>query len=334
MQVAPGIHLLKVPIPDNPLEYVNAYLIDGDGQYALVDPGWPSQEALSALKRELGEVGLGIEDIGTVIVTHAHPDHFGLASEVRRLSGAEVVIHHRDIPMAPQQFMTWFREQMFHWLLTHGMPVGLLLQLGGLPFGESEIEWHVSPDRTVDDGDRLSIGCQSFEVIWTPGHSPGHICLYHEASRTLLCGDHILADITPNISLNPFTSSLGCPLSKYLDSLHKVAKFEVDLVLPGHGSLIHNLRSRLDELFAHHEHRLGEVLSSLGQGEKTAYEVSLKMPWVGISEVVLGEDLPLSQQPAALCETLAHLELLRREGKVRQRLRDGLTLFSALGPGC
>jgi len=117
-------------------------------------------------------------------------------------------------------------------------------------------------------------------------------------------------------------------LGAYLDSLGKVALFEVDLVLPGHGDPFHRFRERLDELYAHHEQRIGELLRSLGEEEMTAYEIALKMPWVGISEVVLGEELPLSQLPAAVGETLAHLELLRRERKVRRRVRGDISLFS------
>ena len=332
MEVVPGIHLLKVPIPDNPLEYVNAYLIEGDGQYALVDPGWPDGEALSALKKQLAEIGLGIEGIATVVVTHVHPDHFGLAGEIRRLSGAEVVMHPRDVLMQPFQFIfSLFRDQMRSWLIVNGMPQEKMALLPEPPFDVGDLEWWVSPDRTVEDGETLLVGCQRFEIVWTPGHSVGHICLYHAASRTLLSGDHLLPNITPNVSLNPYTSSMGSPLGTYLDSLDKTAQLEVDLVLPGHGDGFRHFRERLDELYAHHEQRLGEVLRSLGEEEKTAYEVSLKMPWVGISGIVLGEDLPLSQQWAAIGETLAHLELLRREGKVRQMVRGGVTVFSACG---
>ncbi len=330
MEVVPGIRLLRVPIPDNPLEYVNAYLIGEDGQYALVDPGWPDGEAFSALKEQLAEIGLDIEDIATVVLTHVHPDHFGLAGEIRRLSGAEVVIHQRGVPMQPVQFIfNLFRDRMRSWLIVNGMPQEKIALFEVPPFDIGDLAWWVSPDRIVEDGETLCIGCQRFEIVWTPGHSPGHICLYHPASRTLLSGDHVLPDITPNVSLNPFTSSMDNPLGTYLDSLDKTAQLEVDLVLPAHGNAFRNFRERLDELYAHHEQRLGEVLTSLGEGEKTAYEVALKMPWVGLSGVVLGEDLPLSQHWAAIGETLAHLELLRREGKVHQRVRGGLTLFSA-----
>jgi glyoxylase-like metal-dependent hydrolase (beta-lactamase superfamily II) len=329
MEVAPGIYLLKVPIPDNPLGYVNTYLIDGDERYALVDPGLPSREALSALKGQLAEIGLGVERIATVVVTHGHPDHFGLAGEIRRLSGAEVVMHDREFPKQLHQFNPdLHRDQMLNWLIANGMPQDKTDQLEGPPIGAGDFTWWISPDRTVEDGETLCIGSQRFEIIWTPGHSPGHICLYHAASRTLLSGDHVLPNITSNVSLNPFTSSMDNPLGAYLDSLGKVALFEVDLVLPGHEDPFHHFRKRLDELYLHHKQRIGELMRSLGEGKKTAYEIALKMPWVDISEVVLGEELPLSQHPAAVGETLAHLELLTREGKVRCRVHGGISLFS------
>jgi len=331
MEVVPGIYLLKVPIPDNPLEYVNSYLIDGDGRYALVDPGWPSREALSALTKRLTEIGLDIQSIAIVVVTHSHPDHFGLAGEIRRLSGAEVVMHHRELPKQLHQFTPGlFRDQMLSWLIANGMPQNKIDLLQGPPFGAGDFTWWVSPDRTLEDGETLSVGRQCLETIWTPGHSPGHICLYHPGSRTLLSGDHILPDITPNVSLNPHTSSMANPLGAYMESLDKVTQFDVDLVLPAHGDAFHRFGERLAELYTHHDQRLGEVLMSLGEGQKTAYEIALKMPWVGLEGVVLGEDLPLSQQPAAIGETLAHLELLKQELKVGHRLRGSLSLFFAL----
>jgi len=327
MEVLHGIKLLKVPIPNNPLEHVNTYLIDGDGRYALVDPGWPGQEALNALKRQLAEIGLDIEAIAMVVVTHGHPDHYGLAREIRQLSGAEVVMHQGDVPQR-QLTLGLFRDQMRSWLMANGMPKERLDLLHWPSSSPGNIAWWSSSGRTVKDGETLYIGCQRFEVIWTPGHSPGHICLYHRDSKTLLSGDHLLPDITPNVSLNPHNSFMGNPLGIYLESLHKVAQLDVDLVLPGHGSPFRHFRERLAELHVHHEQRLDEVLVNLGRGEKTAYEIALKMAWVGLSGIVLGEDLPLSQHSAALGETLAHLELLKREGKVRHTQRDGISLFS------
>lgn len=331
MEVSPGIYLLKVPIPDNPLEYVNAYLIEGDGRFVLVDPGWPSREALAALRMELAEIGLDIERTSTVVVTHGHPDHFGLAGEVQRLSGAEVVMHDVEVPKKMNQSTaTLFRDQLWRWLLDNGLPQDKLDLLQLPPFDFGHFAWWISPDKTVEDGEAFYIGSRRFEIIWTPGHSPGHICLYHKASRTLLAGDHLLPNITSNVSLMPFTYAMDNPLQSYLDSLGKVALFDVDLVLPGHGDPFHRFRERLDELYVHHEQRINELLSSLGQEEKTAYEISLKMPWVGISEIVLGEDLPLSQQPMAIGETLAHLELLKRGGRILCRVRGGIHLFSPL----
>jgi len=169
MEVVPGIYLLKVPIPDNPLGYTNAYLIDGDGRYALVDPGWSSQEALSALRRELAEIGLDIERTSTVVVTHGHPDHFGLAGEIRRLSGAEVVMHGREFPKKLHQFNPdLFQYQMRSWLIANGMPHDKTDLLQRSPLGAGDFAWWVSPDRTVEDGETLYIGSQRFEIIWTP----------------------------------------------------------------------------------------------------------------------------------------------------------------------
>lgn len=324
-----AIRLLKVPIPNNPLENVNAYLIDGDGEYALVDPGWPGEEALEALKGQLVEIGLSIEAISMVVMTHGHPDHFGLAREIRRRSGAEIVMHRNDVPQRDLT-LSLFREKMRGWLATHGMSQERLDKVQWPVVSPGNVPWWSPPGRTVEDGEILQVGSQSFEVVWTPGHSPGHICLYHRESKTLLSGDHLLPDITPNVSLNPVYASrgMGNPLGTFIESLDKVAQLDAEMVLPGHGNPFECFKERLDELYTHHEQRLGEVLDGLGAEQKTAYDLALEMPWVGLFGTVRGKDLPLSQHSAAVGETLAHLELLKREGKVRQTQCDGLSLFS------
>ncbi len=332
MEVATGVYQLKLPIPDNPLEYLNAYLVGGNGDYGLIDSGWPSQEALNSLKRQLKEISVDLRDIATIVVTHGHLDHFGLAGEIRRLSGAQIIMHQMDAPqLGPHRLdQQWFSAQMREWLTTNGMPEEKLATLGR-PFAASlDFAWLVPPDKTVRGGEVISIGPSRLEVIWTPGHSPGHICLYDAKNKILFSGDHTLPVITPNVSLNPRTAVLGNPLGIYFDSLRKVKSLETDLVLPAHEHVFSNLRQRVEELFTHHEERISDLLNSLGDGEKTAYQIAIKMLWVGLTGIVLGENLPETEQPGAIGETLAHLELLMREGRVQKLVRDGIALFRAI----
>jgi glyoxylase-like metal-dependent hydrolase (beta-lactamase superfamily II) len=332
MEIAKGIHWLKVPIPDNPLENVNSYLIMGDEKHTLVDPGWPDLVAFQSLKDQLGEIGMTLDDIDTLIATHGHPDHMGLAGEIRRLNGAKLLMHESVFTRQSVEFgSTQFAENMRNWLLTNGIPAEKLSHLGG--HGPSSfkdgIDWRVMPDQGLKDGENLDIGGKRFKVIWTPGHSPDHICLYQAATKTLLSGDHILPVITPSISLTPWNSSIEDPLGTFVQSLKKLTPLDVDLVLPAHEQPIQHFQKRVDELFVHHDERLAELVASLGDGETSAYDIAAQMHWVGLDGVVKGEDLPPSQQPLAMGETLAHLELLIRDGRVKQRMQNGVKLFSA-----
>ncbi len=86
MEIARGIYQLKVPIPENPLEYLNCYLIEGKDGWLMVDTGWYTPDAFSALEAGLKDLGLAPVDIATMVVTHVHPDHFGLAGRIKQIS--------------------------------------------------------------------------------------------------------------------------------------------------------------------------------------------------------------------------------------------------------
>jgi glyoxylase-like metal-dependent hydrolase (beta-lactamase superfamily II) len=117
------------------------------------------------------------------------------------------------------------------------------------------------PDRTLDGGEEIPCGRYAFRVIWTPGHSAGHICLYDRGNKVLLSGDHVLPHITPSVGLHVRATSN--PLADYLDSLQLIGKLEAELVLPGHGEPFEGLPERTDELLAHHHRRLEEVVALL-----------------------------------------------------------------------
>ena len=326
-----GIHQLKIPIPDNPLGYLNAYLIRGGNGYTLIDSGWPNQGALDALKKGLGEINLNLQDITSIVITHAHMDHFGLAGMIRELSKAEIIMHEIEASHAtPERWKAG--PEWWNWLLVNGLPEEDVRDLQEQNRKRGEFSWLVQPDRTVRGGEKLSIDSADLEIIWTPGHSPGHICLYDPARKILFSGDHILPVITPNVSL--FPQSAANPLGSYTDSLKKMEQLDVDLVLPAHEHVFQNFRERVQQILEHHEQRMADLLNSLGNEEKTAYQIASKMLWVGISEIVLGENLPLSQQPGALGETLAHLEFLRVDGKVEKIIKNGVTFWEVTKSFC
>jgi glyoxylase-like metal-dependent hydrolase (beta-lactamase superfamily II) len=185
-----------------------------------------------------------------------------------------------------------------------------------------------SPDNSLNfcilkDGDTIDIGDYLFKCVETPGHTPGHICLYEPSKKVFICGDHILFDITPNITLS---SEEGNPLGEYLVSLDKVYDLEVDLVLPGHRSVFRNQKGRIRELEQHHQTRLEEVICILAEGKQNAFQVASQMTWdIGYKSWAL---FPPAQKLFAFGEALAHLKYLEEEGQVGWDMeKQGIMFF-------
>jgi glyoxylase-like metal-dependent hydrolase (beta-lactamase superfamily II) len=175
----------------------------------------------------------------------------------------------------------------------------------------------------VKEGDTISIGDYLFRCIETPGHTEGHTCLYESNKKIFLCGDHILVNITPNITLN---SEERNPLKEYLMSLDKVYDLDVELVLPGHRSIFRDHKGRIRELKQHHQTRLNEVISILRKGKQNVFQIASQMTW-DIS--YRSWDLfPPSQKWFAFGEAMAHLKYLEEEGKVRRETQEQKIVFS------
>jgi len=173
----------------------------------------------------------------------------------------------------------------------------------------------VTPDVLLEGGETFSTGNATLETIWTPGHTPGHVCFYDRENQMIFTGDHILPVITSNVSTR--MASDDDPLGDYLDSIGKLRALDVTLVLPAHQHHFTDLSGRLAELDAHHEKRLGAVLAACAGPGVTGYIVASKVPW----DVGTWDEMEPFLRRAALGETLSHLEYLRRRGEVR-RFRD------------
>ncbi|MBI4302475.1 MAG: MBL fold metallo-hydrolase [Chloroflexi bacterium] len=324
MEIAPGVYQFKVPIPNNPLENLLSYLVASDDGYVMIDTGWNSPEAMSSVIPQLHNLGLDFKDISTIILTHIHPDHSGLAARFKELSGARLIMHQEDAPSAlggRPGFGPNFLG-MLPWLENHGMPRE---EIDKLRLGHSTNPGTflaLEPDMVVQGGETITSGSLALEVIWTPGHSPGHICLYNRAQKILFSGDHVLPVITPHVSLHH--QSHGDPLEEYVSSLAAVQDLEVELVLPAHEFAFANLRERVANILHHHQARLEAVLQAMGSGWKAAYEIAAKVPW----DIGPWENIKPWDRRAALAETLAHLEHLYRRGKIERAQRDGLTLWA------
>lgn len=330
-QVVPGIYRLKVALPDKSilLGYVNVYLVPDENGHLLIDTGWDSAESLESLESQMHEAGFNIGDIARVISTHSHVDHYGLAGKLKQLSGASLALHpqEKSIFYSARVDAGTLLNQENSWLSLNGVPEEPLAKFRNDFVKFSRYMTPPSPDRPIADGEVISAGRFNFQVIWTPGHSPGHICLYEPAEKILISGDHVLPMITPHIGLHP-QSSLD-PLTDYINSLKKVAALAVDTVLPAHESPFTGLQKRVDELIGHHDQRNSEILKAMDGQARTAYQIASRMTWLLDVGGRSYDSLSLLDKRLAIMETLAHLESMRNAGKVHQSEWENVVVYSA-----
>lgn len=323
-EVAENVYRLAIPMPDNPLGTVNAYAVIGDGVH-LVDCGWNTPEAYEALAAELRELGWSVQDIRDILVTHIHPDHFGLAERLSEESGGRELMHRLDAVYVAARYedTSELVVEMDAWLRINGVPPDELEVMTAASLRMLSRVGTRPPDVLLEGGEGLDWGGRRFEVVWTPGHSSGLVCLYDRERRILFSSDHVLQRISPHVGLH--TQSLGNPLGNYFNSLELVRRLEVDLVLPGHGAPFTELSRRIDEIEEHHEQRSQEILRVLEDGEATAYGIAARLSWRGAENG--WEQLEPFQRRMAVTETLAHLEYLYGRDRVEKRFEGGLVCY-------
>lgn len=312
-QVQSGLWSIPVPIPNSPLRYVLVYALELDDGLALIDAGWDTEEAWQALTHGLATAGHAVGDVRGVMVTHIHPDHYGLAGRVREASGAWVGLHPDDAALLPARYGAGINDlldDMAALLRDCGVPED---ELGSLSRASLEIVDYVrqaEPDRLIQDGERLPLPGWDLRAVHTPGHSPGHLCFYEDRRRVLFSGDHVLPRITPNIGVH--AQSSGNPLADFVESLARVGGLDphVDEVLPAHEYRFAGLAARVSALLAHHDARLEEIRTATATAP-TTWELTAALTWSRPWEEISG-----FMRRAAVAETLAHLVLLESRGRV------------------
>lgn len=315
-KVADGLWSLPVPIPDSPLRYVNVYALECRDGLVLIDAGWDDDASWSALTDGIRAIGCAIGDVQAVLVTHHHPDHWGLAPRVREASGAWIALHRRDAEVmrpdgSPSERVSRMREH----LVRHGVPADEARRTTSFLTAKSALEPAV-PDVFLEDGEAIRLPGLDVKVVWTPGHSPGHCCFYQPDRRLLFSGDHVLPRISPQIAV--YSQTMGDPLADFLRSLQHLEQFGVDEVLPAHEYRFSGLGERLEQLARHHVKRLAgiraAVTSTPGQ---TARELSSQLVWSRP-----WDSFDAASRSFAMAETVAHLVLLHHRGEVLSR-EDG-----------
>ncbi|GIH96069.1 MBL fold metallo-hydrolase [Planobispora siamensis] len=315
-RVRPGLWSIPVPLPAIPLRYVLVYALELPDGVAIVDAGWNTEEAYGALAAGLKIAGYEMTDVKAVLVTHIHPDHYGLAGRIREVSGAWIGLHPADSRLLRDRYdddaVDALVAQERTLLVRSGVPRETLDELAGASMMIRHYVTMAKPDRLIEDGDRLGLPGWDLRAIWTPGHSPGHLCFVEPERRLLFSGDHVLAKITPIVAVHP--QSAPNPLADYLDALAAVRKFDVDEVLPAHEYRFLELAERVDHVMAHHEERLAEIETAVRAADgitcwDTATRLTWSRPW---------ETIPSFMRRAANNETLAHLVWLEARDRLRR----------------
>jgi glyoxylase-like metal-dependent hydrolase (beta-lactamase superfamily II) len=309
-QLAGDLWSVPVPIPNNPLRYVSSYVFASGGGLVLLDTGWAAEESWQALAAGLGSIGASVQDVRGVLVSHMHLDHVGLAGRVREASGAWVAMHPADRAMIAHSDMVDPERAVsleLAFLRSLGAPPDEAAASVGSPAAYRLFTSIALPDRELSDGDLADVPGWRLRAVHTPGHTPGHLCFVDELSQRLFAGDHILPRITPNISVHPVEGAR--PLADYLESLAKVRDLDVDEVMPAHEWRFRGIAQRADDIAAHHERRLGELLAAIAaHPDATSWALAGHLTWSRSWDQYSGRIRII-----AVTETAAHvIELVRR----------------------
>ena len=322
--VAPGMWRIPTVLPMDGLKAVNIYaLSDGPG-ITLIDGGWALSAAREALADGLARIGAGLGDVRRFLVTHAHRDHYTNAVAVRREFGTRVLIgagERGTIDAATDPRRRSGPTDRLGVLRRHGAGavVDALRELGRPP--EEDYE---QPDAWIADGDRFEVGDRVLQAIHTPGHTRGHLVFADHTARLMFAGDHVLPHITPSVGFEPDPSADA--LRTYLGALRLVRDLPDMELLPAHGPTGGRTHRRVDELMAHHERRLAEMLSVLPATGATSYDVANQVTWTSRHRKFA--DLDPFNQMLAVMETALHLELLLHRGAVTRTEVDDLRVYA------
>lgn len=326
-EILPNFYRIEVPLPKSPLKALNSYVVRGGERFLIIDTAFNREECWQPTISALRQLGVDLNKTD-FFITHLHADHSGL---VGRLATPTSKVYYSEVE-APiigggisksEAHGHW--QDMEQYYLANGFPAEeLSIALQGHP-GRRYSSRQLVKINAVRDGERIEIGDYKFIGILTAGHTPGHMCLYEPEKKVLIAGDHLLIDITPNITT---WLELENSLKSYLENLEKVYALDVRLVLPGHRRLWNDHRKRIRELQEHHRNRLAEAMEALAEGPKTAWDVAPHITWD--IEFNSWENFPTVQKFFAVGETLAHLNYLEGEGKIKREIRNDKIFYSLI----
>ena len=315
---------MEIPIPRSPLKATNSYLIKGNERNLLIDTGQNCDEALEALGAGLKNLSVDMEKTD-IFLTHMHADHWGLTPYIRSQSAVLYAsdtdsqrINNHLVAEAPLDFL--HLAACKNGFASAEAQKAMSRHPGNDPGAKEPMQFHI-----VGEGSLINAGDYHFQCIETPGHTDGHICLYEPEKEMLISGDHILGDISPNITCYKENVNV---LGAFLNSLKKIDALPVRLVLPGHRRTFTNCRKRIAELVEHHQRRLAEAYDCLKEGPLNGYQVAARMTW----DMVYNswDEVAPAQKFFATGEALAHLRQLEAQGLVSHSYEERTYIYRRL----
>jgi glyoxylase-like metal-dependent hydrolase (beta-lactamase superfamily II) len=303
IEMAPGVHWLRMPLPFA-LNHINLWLLEDGDEWVIVDTGYGVARTWE-LWDELFAKRLNGKPVTRIIVTHHHPDHIGSAAWLQAKTGAPIWITYSEFVAAyiVREGMGGFgRQGTIDLFEAHGVPEALIAPMrhseGSFKGGVPELPKKFN---RMMEGDRIPINGHDWEIIVTHGHAPEHATLYCKALNVLISGDQVLPRITTNVSVWG-SDPEGNPLQRFLDSTHKFNHLPADvLVLPSHDRPFRGIHDRLATLRAHHDERFDVLVSACKNKACTAFEL---LP------VLFNRALDQHQIFFAMGEAIAHLNYL------------------------
>jgi glyoxylase-like metal-dependent hydrolase (beta-lactamase superfamily II) len=331
-EVLPGIYQITLTMSGFPPGFVNAYLIQENNGYLIIDTGWDTPPSLLSLEKQMSEIGASLHDIKRALITHAHIDHLGLTPRLKKSYRVKVYLHHNEMDLIRFRYShgDQFLSSMDNFLLKYGFPEPELTP-PEIRTPPSDNLSSLSPDVLFQGGEEISAGEFTLRVINTPGHTPGHVSFFEPERKILFSGDTLLPTIATNAALH--IQHFPDSLEQYLKTLPTLKKMDVTSVLPGHGDAFSNHRQRIDELVKHHQQRTREILSALVEGiPKTAYEVSRIISWSPRTGAAAWNNLSSLDKRFAVLQTIAYLEILVRGNTLTGFSKDGKLYYRYVGP--
>ena len=317
----PEIYKLNIPLPNNPLKSLNSYVVKTETESLIIDTGFDMPECLEAMQSGLAELNIDM-DHATLYLTHLHSDHTGL---VNRIITNKTKIYMSEIDYA------YFQRILSGDIKAKSQQ--LFLQ-EGFPEDELKAQYKKNPAfvyspkkvfsaNTLKDKGTFFVGDYEFESILVPGHTPGNTCLYLRSEKIMFLGDHILMNISPNITNWPDVEN---SLNDYLLSLDKIRNYDIKLALPAHRLNNVDVYDRIDQLKHHHEQRLQEILNILTKKDyQTCYEIAGQLKWSLRGKT--WQNCAVSQKWFATGETLSHLDYLLSKKLIVKTFKESIYYY-------